>query len=436
MLLLKATEEMSCLFSRYVVSCFLTCSQPKSCSADNNAAGGNRFDFLVTSKFYVQGLISSLWRLRAILKLSSGFCSEDIIRKTCVILDLSEYCAYLASAWLQRSSKALILVVKPLLLACSEGHEPDEITMGDLKMLLHQTKELVAQKTLSDNTGSAVGLTKATEQNQGEVIIPKIPEEVRWMIIRAALWGHISTFLKYHLNSLFDNIEEKYSFGPFDRLSSSMPSMSETDGINEPNQMRLVSVVLAKLLKTTLAQISSSSMKHLASFLLQKMEDGSNEPTLMWLKGFSESSPRALNKHLSHGFDSQDVMNRGNDLSASELLWDFLSDPKFICERLEQQSFKWQQYIKPKPPREWSDMFVSVNGECKAEESSKQGGGFDGSETGSPLRGPSPDLNSFPSTVQPNVMLTEKFLPFQNPKEVHRRNGELLEVLLSCCYSS
>ncbi|GMP43862.1 hypothetical protein CsSME_00013057 [Camellia sinensis var. sinensis] len=213
----------------------------------------------------------------------------------------------------------------------------------------------------------------------------------------------------------------------------SNPDISESDGNNMHKQMRLVSVVLAKLLKTTSAQISSSCTKKFASIVLQKMEDGSNEPILMWLEGFSESHQKTLDKHLSQDVDSRDVMNTENDLSAFDMLWDFFADPKVILDGLAQENFEWKQYIKPKSSKEWSDIFVATTGENKAEEScdqeSRVGSIFAGSGTGSPVRGPSPDGHSFLSFGQSNTMLSEKVLPFQNTKEVYKRNGELLEAL-------
>lgn len=401
-LLQKATEEMSCIFSRYIVACCITCSQPKTCSTRSNATGENRFGLLAAWEFYMQGLMWSLWRLRATMKLFSGSCVEDHIRIHSIILDLSEYCVYVASAWLQRNYKALILIVKPLLLTCTNGYVPYEITRADMKKLFHQIEELLAHNTLSDNMGSAGQFKKATQHDQGEVIISAIPEDVRWQIIRAALWGHISAFLKHQLNSFPEKLEDSYSFGPFYRLSSlSDTDISEPDGNNMHKQMRLVSVVLAKLLKTTYAQISSSCIKQLASFLLQKMEDGSIEPTLLWLESFNESNPRSLHTNLS-----QDVMNVENDLPASEMLWDYFADPKVIREGLAQENIELQRYIKPKASKEWSDIFMGI--------------------TGPGIGDPVP----LPAELLLRVSSTEKVMPFQNPKEVHRRNGELLEVHL------
>ncbi|KAL7203159.1 hypothetical protein ACSBR2_016465 [Camellia fascicularis] len=432
-LLVKATEEMSCLFSRFIVACSITCSLPKSRSTNSNVAGENGFDWSAAWQFYMQGLLWSLWRLRATLKLFPDSCVEDFIRIPSTILDLSEYCVYFASAWLQRNYKGLILIMKPLLLSCINGHAY-EITMADLKKLLHENEELFSHKTLIDNMRSAVQFTEAAQPDQDEVIISSLPEDVRWQIIGAALWGHMSAYLKHQMNSLSQNLEDSYSFGPFYRLSSmSNPDISESDGNNMHKQMRLVSVVLAKLLKTTSAQISSSCMKKFASFVLQKMEDGSNEPILMWLEGFSESHQKTLGKHLSQDVDSRDVMNTENDLSAFDMLWDFFADPKVILEGLAQENFEWKRYIKPKSSKEWSDIFVATTGENKAEEScdqeSRVGIIFAGSGNGSPVQGSSPDGHSFLSFGQSNTMLTEKVLPFQNAKEVYKRNGELLEAL-------
>ncbi|XP_052192792.1 uncharacterized protein LOC127801585 isoform X2 [Diospyros lotus] len=442
-LLLKAIEELSCLFSRYMVSCCITCSQPMVCSTYSSAAGVNRLGLLTTWQFYMQGLLWSLRRLRSSLKLLSGSCADEFISMPTIVLDLSEYCIYFASAWLQGKYKVLFEVMKPLLLACTNGHAPYEITTADLKKLLLHIEELLVKTALNDNTGSSVdnvgapstGSTIFTQNHQNDIIMSSIPEDVRWQITRAALWGHISAFLKHQLNSLSGRLEDSYSFGPFYTLSSSMSNFNlfEHYSNDKHEHMRLVSMVLAKLLKTTYSQISSACIKQLASFLLLEMEDGSKELTLRWLEGFGDSHPGTLHKHHSQSVDRQDTMNMENDVSASKMLWDSFADPKVIYEGLAQENFKWQWYIMPKPSKEWSDIFVGITEECQAEESCYQEGrlssSFTGSGIGSPVLGSTPSSHSFLSFGLPNKIIAENIMPFQSPKEVYRRNGELLEAL-------
>ncbi|XAR62950.1 hypothetical protein NMG60_11022705 [Bertholletia excelsa] len=435
-LLFKATEEMSCLFSRYMTSCSMTCSWPQFCSINNNAAGKKNILGCSTAlQFYMQGLMWSLWSLRTTLKLMSSSGVEELVRMPFEILDLCEYCVCFASAWLQRNYRGLILIVKPLLRTSLNEEAPCAITTADLKELLYQIEELLAPDALIDNEGSAVEFRKTTQHDKDAVVISSIPEDVRWQTIKASLWGHVCTFVKHHLNSSPENVEGSDLFGPFYRLSFSISDsdISEASSDNMQKQMRLVPVILTKLLKATCAHISSSCLKQFASFLLQKMEDGSNEPTHMWIEDFVKSYSRMLHRHLSQGVENQASMAVESDISAYEILCELFADPKGLHEVFAQENFNWEGYIKTKPYNEWNDIFKGVTGECKAEESINQedglGSSFSGNGTGSPVRGSSAENHCFLSLGQPNTLFTDKIISFHNPKEVYKRNGELLEAL-------
>ncbi|KAA8520765.1 hypothetical protein F0562_014963 [Nyssa sinensis] len=364
-LLLKATEEMSCLFSRYVVACSITCSQLKSC----NVAGEIRYGRLAAWRFYMQGLIWSLRSIRSALKLFSGSCAEDLVRRSSIILDLSEYY-----------------------------------------------------------------VTTPVQHEQGEDLMSAIPEDERWQIIGALLWEHMSGFLKHQLNSLSEKLEDSYSFGPLYRISSMICNSvsSELDDTNLQRSIRLVSAILAKSLNTTCAHISSYRGKLLTSFLQHKVQDGLNAPCLLWLEELSQSQSRATNKHLTQSIVSPDIVNNENELSAFKILLDICADPKIICGSFSLENLKWSEYIKQKPSRGWHDMYVSTTGECEAEETCNQEvrlGITFARGTKSAVGSLSSDGHSFLSFGRKDTTLTEEAMSFQHPKEIYKRNGELLEAL-------
>lgn len=434
-LLLKATEEMSYLFSRYMASSIITCSHFESRPTERNVTCENRYGWLVAWGFYMQGLIQSLRSLRAALKLFSDFCAEDLIKIPFTVLDLCEYYIYFASAWLQQNLKGLIMVAKPLLVKYTNGETPCEISTEDLSKLLRQMAELLTDNLSLDAVGDASQITKPIQHEHVRDIMHSIPEDERWQIIGASLWGHMSDFLMHHLNSLPEKLDESYPFRPQCRLSSfvSDSTRSELDSNNTEIKIELVSVVLAKLLKITLSHVSSYFEKQLALFLLQKIRDRSNSPTLLWLEEFSPTQPEAHNKHV-HGLESPNTTCNGTELSAAEVLWDMCADPKIIRGCFAQGDSKWTQYINLKDNKRWSDVYINVVGECETEETCNREGGLGStsatsSVVGSPVGDPSLDNHSFLSSGK-DTTSKKKVMPFHNPKEIYKRNGELLEVTL------
>lgn len=440
-LLLKATEEMAYLYSRYVIACSISCSHLKSCSTESSIAGENRFNWLAGWRFYVQGLIWSLWSLRSTLKLFSGSNAEDFIRIPFIILDLSEYYVYFASAWLQRNLKGLILLVKPILMTCNNGPAHYEINIEDINKLLPEIAELLAHNLLNDDVQASVQITKSVQPDQDGNMMALIPIDERWQIIRALLWGHVSGFLKHQLNSSSLTVEDNYANCPPSGLSSFVSDSTrvELDNNNMKTQIGLVFAVLTKLIKITCAHISSHCERQLASSLLQKIGNGCSAPTLKWLEEFSQFHPNAHQKPCNPGTDSLNMMNNENELSATEILWNICADPKIICGGFALNSSKWLQYIKQKPPKRWIEIYRSTEREHEAEENcnqeGKSGSPFSNNGVGSPVKSPSPDDNSFLGSGGKDTAITKKVMPFQSPKEICKRNGELLEVILVFFFS-
>ncbi|XP_059651214.1 uncharacterized protein LOC132298889 [Cornus florida] len=433
-LLLKTTEEISCLFSRFTIACSKTCSQLNSYSTENNLTVENRCGWLTAWGFYTRDLIWSLWSLRATFKLLSVSCAEDFVKIPFLILDLFEFYVYFASAWTQRNFRGLILIVKPLIITYTKGHASYEINMEDLKKVLHQIAELLFHNILVDDIGGYVQVTKPTQHEQDEDIMYSVTEAERWQILEASLWGNVSGFLKHHLNSLSEKLNDSYSFGPNCRLSSLHNfATPKPEGNNTQKHMELVSVVLAKSLMTTCVHISSYHAKQLASFLQQKAENGLSTPTLLSLEEFSRSQPRALHKHVSEGSDNLHQMNSENELSALKTLWYICADSKILCGGFTEENSKWLRYIKQKPSKGWSEIYTCIMGECEAEETCNQDGKhgniFASNGAGSSVGHLSPDDHSLLSSVRKDTLHLKEVIPFQKPKEICKRNGELLEAL-------
>ncbi|KAF8395631.1 hypothetical protein HHK36_019581 [Tetracentron sinense] len=149
------------------------------------------------------------------------------------------------SAWLQRNMKSFIMMIQPILVTYTDGHTPSEIDVANLKKLLYQ-------------------------------------EDERWQLIGACLWRHLSNFTNDQLKSVYEDAKYDYSSSiPPDPLSSLVSSSAYvSNGNSTLKQIKLVSMILIKLLKNTLAHISSYHAKQLALFLQQKVEKCLPVPTL------------------------------------------------------------------------------------------------------------------------------------------------------------
>lgn len=190
-LLLKATEEMAYLFSRYVISCSISSSNLKSCSTEDRVPAENIFNRLASWRFYMQGVMWSLWCLRSILKLFSASADGDFIWKTLTTIDLYEYYVYFTSAMLQRNLQALILIVKPLSVTCKNDHAHYEFNLDNMNKVLPEIPELLFHNSLIDAVRDSA--SSVPPDHEGNEIAISIDEE--WHILRAMLYRHMSVFM-------------------------------------------------------------------------------------------------------------------------------------------------------------------------------------------------------------------------------------------------
>ncbi|BFG22185.1 hypothetical protein CerSpe_084590 [Prunus speciosa] len=423
--LLKATRETSLLFSRVIAACGITCSILKSHYIENNVPGDSRSMRSDSLGYYFQGLTLSLWSLRAALRIAFFSSTEDLTMKPLAIIDLIEYYVQLAYAWHCKNSKVLFLLVQPLMITFTNGHTPYEVDMMTLKKLLPQIREVVAQNVSTDN----VGLQVSQDRN----ITHSIPEDERWQIIGACLWQHISRLMKHKLNMLsyklddgcFSDIPDRKHFS---RLPSSANLQSDSNGVNE--LVELVSLSLLKLLKPTLAHVSSYYVKQLASLLLHKLDYGLHVRTLVWLEESNQSQTRALNQHLNQDIIKLDTIDERHE---SDMLWVTCADPKMISDSFAEEKINWSHSLDRKPTKGWSNICRGTTTVDETEEIPNHEVSLNSSsastEAGSPAKSIFRGGHSFLGAWQKDTTLTKEVTPFLNPKEIYKRNGELLEAL-------
>ncbi|KAJ4728093.1 Transducin family protein/WD-40 repeat protein [Melia azedarach] len=417
--LLTTAENISTLLTRFIAASSITYSHLESCYVENFVHHEVRSMWLNAQGYYLQRIVFSLWSLRAAMRIFSGSLSEDLMTTPLLLLDLFEYFLHFASAWLQRNSKGLLLMVQPLLITQTNGHTPYEVDMKNLKKIFHQISELVTYNTSIDNVEGNLQVSKCVDDEKSRDLKDSIQGDERWQIMGVCLWQHMSRFVKHKLNltsiKLNDNHFSGFSCG---NLSSWISSLTnpESGSISLTEQMRLLSLILAKLLKSTLLHISSYHVKQLALFLQHKVENGLDIPASRWLEGSSLSQSGTLYQHINQGVASMDIMNNKDEVAISELLWDVCADPNMICEGFVQEQLNWRSYINCKPSKGWNYVNEAVKMKHETEKTCNNEGKLCSTLSGKIV---SPGKGVF----QNEVTL------FQVPKEICKRNGELIEAL-------
>ncbi|XP_043715744.1 uncharacterized protein LOC122664110 [Telopea speciosissima] len=428
-LILKAVIQVCYLVARNIVAWSILCRQLTPSSTKSDGYGGIAWNSYVTRP--MRSLSATLQFYCA------GFLRDDFTIKIFTVLDLFEYYSCFSSAWSLRNLKDLILMVQPILIMdTNKKYAPSEADITNLKKVMYQSAELTTHSLLSDDVGGLPHATQTQGQHEdGENFWSSIPEEERWPFLGACLWRFQTKFAKVLLQPVFDVLKDGQLYNiSLSRLSSLAfsPRTSLSDGNVTVKQINMVTVVMAELLKSSLSCVSSSHEKHLASFLRQKVEDGLPMPTLVWLEK-SRSQPRPLGGHPGWRTYNLHTINDTNWRISFEILWEISTDPKEIWKDFAQENVSWLQFISQKSSRSWSNIHKETIGDCENADTSS----YDQVEwhsnssngAGSPAQYRSLDGHSFLGPGWKASTITREAICFEHPKEIYKKNGELLEAI-------
>ncbi|KAK7349415.1 hypothetical protein VNO77_06766 [Canavalia gladiata] len=420
--LFKISEEISFFYSRFFSACSMEYPQQSLTFLEKDAFTESRSKFLDASQCHFEGLFISLWHLRNILRIQLSSISKDLIKTHLEILDFYEYYLHFSLAWLQRNSEALLFMVEPFLIAQSNGCTPYEVDMVNLKKLLPKIAHLLAQNSSIPIVQNLQESKCAQDKLVGD-IKHSIPDDERWKILGTCLWQHISRFLTSNLNPVLAKLEDGNLFSYFRRKhaygESNVINM-DSDNISLPEQIQLVSYSLCDLLMTTVTHISSYHVKQHAVFLWQKLEDNSNVMTLEWLKQKSESNQ-------NQKMDVLELANRKDNHSIHQLLWDHFADPKLILDCFAQEKLNWPNDLDHLHAKGWNYLCkIMTDDTCENEH--ELGARSSNHEVESPVKGISLSGHA-PAISNQNDISCMDFAVFQSPREMYKRNGELLEAL-------
>lgn len=414
---LTLSAEFSTLFSQFSAVCGISCPQTYPHYKKTGGLGDFRSKCSVEWETRAQDLKLSLWNLISALQIFSGSDTGliKILRET---MDLIEFLAQFASIWFQRNSKALILILQPLLMSFSNGHTY-EVQIEDLKKVLDPLSDLVPPDSTSNGFGSHPPLIGSLKDKNVEYTVDMIPEDDRWQILGASIWLHISRFTSLKLNKFCQKLDDDILSGSsLGTLPSDCSSINlATEGKNSKEQMRALSSVFLQSLQTAIAHVSSYQVKELAALMQREIDDGWPSQILMWLQGCSHFPTSVLHEPLAERNISSDADLNNNESLAFKILWDKWADPKIISESFAEEKI---EYFQKKPCTGWKQIHKSISIDGLNDGGSMHKNSFATTEAESPSKGSSPK----------EVFFTKETSPFQNPREICKRNGELLEVVL------
>ncbi|KAK7275388.1 hypothetical protein RIF29_16504 [Crotalaria pallida] len=421
----KTVEEISILYSRFFSACSMEYSQQSSTFLEKGATSESR-SFLDASLCQFEGHLIPLWYLRSILRIQLGSISEDLVTEQLYyILDLFEYYLHFSLAWLLKNSAALLFMVEPLLVH-AKGHNSYKVDMVNLKKLLPKIAELLARNSLLSNIQN-LAMSICAEDKQVADIKHSIPYDERWRILGTCLFQHMSRFMISNLIMVLDKLENGNVSGSFHReyayRESTVTDMN-SDSISLPEQIRLVSFRLCDLLMTTVTHISSYHVKQLAELLWQKSENNLHVRTFEWLNQSSQSE-----SNQNQTLDILELVNREDKYLVHQLLWDHCADPKLVSDCFAQEKLNWSNDLDHVPTKGWNDMYIIMTGQHKSGDTHDNECKLSSShEVGSPVKGNFLNGHAHARSNQKDTICTD-IAAFQNPKEMYKRNGELLEAL-------
>ncbi|GAB2231200.1 hypothetical protein Droror1_Dr00027489 [Drosera rotundifolia] len=382
------------------------------------------------SEFYIRGILLALFRLKASFMATYGDSTKGAVAMLLVILDLCIYLVFIISSELQRNVKALTLLVKPLFDPSPDGRY-GQIDSAKLREILIKVVELGSDDILEDRR-CIFSPVASTNDEHGGSHVSMIPNEERWRFIEMCLWQHKSRFLAEQVNRLLDTEGNfHHSVSPVDELSPSMSALHEPKTSLE--NLYQVCVMLAESVGNMGLHMSSNHSRQLGAFLWQKLEDGSAEPYLQWLKKSSKLQARGLPELLHRSSVNSPTANGETLLQCPELSWDICLDHQVVKNGLAQVGIEVSELIRLKSYRGWRDFYSDLIRERDTLETRiPDSVSHETDADGGNLLPSSPQLHGgrrIMDSDKKGASFLKKVVAFHNPVEIYKRNGELFEAL-------
>ncbi|TVU34091.1 hypothetical protein EJB05_15917, partial [Eragrostis curvula] len=404
--LLRAIEYLfwvfckeSCKFlSRHVVTCCFMCF-----ILNTDLANTTKCTPKENHEYIIAGLSNYLNASRLLLRNNNrGNYTLDNGSAMVTIMDLLQYTIEFSFSWLYCDIKAFITMINPVLAASING-EPFQIPLDRL---------MQAMNHISHDTSSRmeVGMTSVAlhERLPEKSDSPNISTDEKWHLIGASLWIRLLSIMKHYLREFIEKERTEHEAGVGD---------SEFKG--------LVSSVAAKLVDS-MHFVSSSLVKLNASFLRKNLLMDSQSNVIFWL-GCNSSQQWSDNQliRISQLADNENMEVLFN------ILWELCANPVDICDAFVSEGVNCFSLSSLNFSRSWKD----IKGPVVACENNitKRGGeehkykiSSKNNDKGQASAEASNHVESFHETERKELIVQKDF---QNPRELLKRSGELLEAI-------
>lgn len=376
-LLIKASQEISCIFCRFVVCCSLT----DSILGNKSLCQFHRREVCLSS------IVMSLRSLRPLVKL----CESSLVQVSS--LDPLECSVHFASYWFGKNVNALMSIIGTFVNEPIDHHSSIEVRINALMKLLQHT-EWINANFLSDGT---VGMSDI--QQSEAAIVSQIDYEM-WQVIGAILWIHL---FKYSDNQFRDFLEQ--------------------DVVDNGN----IILDTIKLLLTSTDYISSMLTRQLAFFLRQKASE-SQSFTFAWLNRLSHISSKGKNSNME--IKAEEVV-----VSQYKTLWELSVQPNEICNSFVNERLVCFPYKSENVFAAWKYVCKATLGDNrnglrpKVKAQGDDGNFIPTNEESASVN--NIDMDPLIETKRQISSPRKSIAFFHNPVEILKRNGELLEAICS-----
>ncbi|XP_048563439.1 uncharacterized protein LOC125543966 isoform X2 [Triticum urartu] len=405
-LLLVSCKESFKFLTRYVVSCCFICSVLNTDLTNITACTP-----LENMKYIIATL--SHYQSTSRLLLKHDLSRTSALDKTSAIstvIDLLDYNIGFSVSWLCHDIKALLIMSNPVL-GASANDESCQVLLGRLMQAAHHKSH-----GISINTEAVMPNGSLDKRQPGGSEDSSLSIDEKWHLIGASLWIGLSSFMKHHLKEFIGN--EKLE------CEACTSDVKEFKG--------LASSVAAKFVIDSLQFVSSSLVRLHASFFREKLSNNLHPSVLFWLE-YMSSQPRSNKTSRDQLAYIAQGTNTENMEVLFHVLWEISANSLDICAAFVNEDVNCFPLNNTKLSRSWKNMVESTKIECENDSTQSNGGenkcnvSSKDNEKGRGFVGKA--SSDVETSLEPKRKCLIEEKGFQSPKELLRRNGELLEAI-------
>ncbi|XP_052140399.1 uncharacterized protein LOC127760221 isoform X2 [Oryza glaberrima] len=392
------SSKESCKFlTQYVVSCCFICSTLNMDCANTTPCT------MKVGKYIMASLSHFLSTSRLLLKQDKT--RTFVLGRTSAMLtvmDLLEYNMEFSFSWLCHDIKALLTMTSPVIGVCV-NRESFQVLLDQLLQAVH---DKIHGVSIGTDGGTVNGLLCNIQQEKSEN--QSLPIDEKWHLIGISLWTRLSSFMKQFLTEFVE--KERIE------LETSASDVEFKD---------LISSVVAKFLMGSLHFVSSLLVKLHASFFREKVLKKLNSSVLFWL-----SQPRSNNNSHEQFSSIFQLANSENIEVFFDTLWEISAHPVDICTAFVDEEVNCFPLNSISLTRSWKAMTEATLVESEnnfAQRSEENRDNFSSKNDEKIQR----SIDNTPYGVEVTFEPKRKGLiaDFERPRELVRRNGELLEAI-------